>query len=319
MTMQAVTAENVKRATREAYGDALVELGRTRDDIVVLDADLSKSTMTVRFAKEFPDRFFNCGIAEQNMIGTAAGLAAAGLVPFASTFAVFATGRAYDQIRQSIAYPRTNVKICASHAGLTVGADGATHQALEDIALMRALPNMSVVVPADDLETLQAVKAAAEHVGPVYVRLGRHPVPRVMGSDYRFALGRSSTVRSGGDVAIFACGVGVSLALSAAEIMRDRGLDAEVVNVSSIKPIDVETIVSSARKCRRVVTVEEHSVIGGLGGAIAEVLSENEPVPMRRVGVPDCFGQSGGPEELLREYGLSPERIAEVAESLVKG
>ncbi|MGE5484552.1 MAG: transketolase family protein [Ignavibacteriales bacterium] len=306
------------KATREAYGEALLQLGRERPDIVVLDADLSKSTMTAKFGKEFPDRFFNAGIAEANLIGTAAGLALGGLVPFASTFAVFATGRVYDQIRQSVAYPALGVKVCATHAGITVGADGATHQSIEDIALMRVLPNMTVIVPADDVETVQAIRAAAAHPGPVYVRLGRHPVPRVTPDQYRFEIGRAATIREGGDVCIFACGVCVSIALDAAQALEKRGINAEVVNVSTIKPLDVEAIVRAARKCGRAVTVEEHNVIGGLGGAVCEELAERCPVPVRRVGIPDVFGQSGAPGELLKEYGLTAEDVAKAAEDLVR-
>ncbi len=305
-----------RRATREAYGETLVQLGRERPDIVVLDADLSKSTMTAKFAKEFPGRFFNAGIAEANLIGTAAGLAFGGLVPFASTFAVFATGRVYDQIRQSIAYPALGVKICATHAGITVGADGATHQSIEDIALMRVLPNMTVIVPADDIETCQAIRAAASHPGPVYVRLGRHPVPRVMPEQYRFEIGGAATIREGEDVSIFACGVCVSTSLDAALILRERGIRAEVIDVSTIKPLDVQGIVRSARKCGRAVTVEEHNVIGGLGSAVCEVLSEYCPIRVRRLGMQDVFGQSGAPGELLEEYGLTAEDIVRAVEEL---
>ncbi|MCR4398006.1 MAG: transketolase family protein [Firmicutes bacterium] len=309
-------AGSPKTATREAYGKALVELGRARPDVVVLDADLSKSTMTARFAREFPDRFYNVGIAEQNLMGTAAGLALGGLTPFASTFAVFAAGRAYDQVRQSIAYPGLNVKICATHAGITVGADGATHQAIEDIALMRVLPNMTVIVPADDVETEQAVKTAASHEGPVYIRLGRHPVPRVTPEGYEFEVGKATVLRQGDDVALVACGIGVSIALSAAEMLAARGIRAAVLNVSTIKPLDARTIVSAAERCGRVVTIEEHSTIGGLGGAVCELLSERRPVAVRRVGVPDVFGQSGPPDELLRFYGLTPENVVSAVEEM---
>ncbi len=315
-----MTTESTKQpkvATREAYGNALVELGRRRGDVVALDADLSKSTMTAKFAKEFPDRFFNVGIAEANLMGTAAGLALGGLVPFASTFAVFAAGRAYDQVRQSIAYPAVGVKICATHAGLTVGPDGATHQALEDIALMRALPNMTVIVPADGVETAQVVEAAAHQLGPVYVRLGRHPVPRVSPEGYRFRVGRAAVLRDGRDVAVVACGVCVSAALEAADDLAARGVSARVLNASSIKPLDSETIVAAARECGRVVTVEEHSVIGGLGEAVCGLLSQEFPVPVRVLGVKDVFGQSGNPDELLEYYGLTPRDIVEAADSLL--
>ncbi|NPV69667.1 MAG: transketolase family protein [Firmicutes bacterium] len=312
-----MTSQAAKAATREAYGNALVELGRKRKDIVVLDADLSKSTMTVKFAREFPGRFLNAGIAEANLMGTAAGLALGGLVPFASTFAVFATGRAYDQIRQSIAYPGVSVKICATHAGLTVGPDGATHQSLEDIALMRVLPNMTVIVPADDLETAQVIETAADHPGPVYVRLGRHPVRRVSPEGYGFEIGRAAVLREGNDVAILACGVCVSAALSAADELAVRGVSVRVLNVSTIKPLDGEAIVAAARDCGRVVTVEEHSVIGGLGGAVCELLSQEFPVPVRVMGVKDVFGQSGTPDELLEYYGLTAADIVGAVDSLL--
>lgn len=300
-------------ATRDAYGEVLVEIGAAIPEVVVLDADLSKSTKTAKFAERFPERFFNMGIAEQNLMGTAAGLAAAGKIPFASTFAIFATGRAFEQIRNSIAYPHLNVKIAATHAGLTVGEDGGSHQATEDIAVMRAIPNMTVLVPADAVETKKAVWAAVRHDGPVYIRLGRPAVPQIFGDDYEFAIGRAVLLREGGDVAIMATGIMVAEALQAADLLAEEGIAASVVNVSSIKPLDVETIVSVARRCGAVVTAEEHNILGGLGGAIAEVLAENHPVPMVRVGVRDVFGRSGTPEALLEAYGLTARDIHRAA------
>ena len=269
-----------KIATREAYGKALAQLGAEDERIVVLDADLSGSTKTALFAKEFPHRFFNIGIAEADMMGAAAGLAAAGKVPFASTFAIFAAGRCYDQIRTSIAYPNLNVKIAATHAGLTVGEDGATHQMNEDIALMRALPNLTVLVPADAPEAAAMTRWAAEHQGPVYLRLGRAAVPTVNGEDYQLQPGRAQVLRDGDDLVIFACGYMVHQALEAAADLADRGISAAVVNVHTIKPLDAETVVKYARRCGAVVTAEEHSIIGGLGGAIAEVLGEEHPTPV---------------------------------------
>jgi transketolase len=306
-----------KIATRDAYGEALVELGRERRDVVVLDADLSKSTKTASFAKIFPERFFNMGIAEANLMGTAAGLAAAGKTPFVSTFAVFATGRAFDQVRNSIAYPHLNVKICATHAGITVGEDGASHQSIEDIALMRSLPGMTVIVPADGPETKQAVRAAAEHKGPVYIRLGRSGVPVLFDSDYKFTIGRAAVLRQGEDVALLACGIMVAEALEAARQLAEKGIRAAVLNVSTIKPLDVEAVVKAARATGAVVTCEEHSVIGGLGSAVAEVLGEEYPVPLERVGIRDTFGQSGKPAELLEHYGLTAAHIVRTAERAV--
>ncbi|HHV58506.1 MAG TPA: transketolase family protein [Firmicutes bacterium] len=303
-----------KVATRDAYGEALVELGRERKDIVVLDADLSKSTKTAGFAKIFPERFFNMGIAEANLMGTAAGLAAAGKVPFVSTFAVFAAGRAFDQVRNSIAYPHLNVKICATHAGITVGEDGASHQSIEDLALMRALPGMTVIVPADGPETKQAVRAAAAHNGPVYIRLGRSGVPVLFDADYEFTIGRAAVLRRGEDVALFACGIMVAEALQAARQLAEKGIRAAVLNVSTLKPLDEEAVVALARQTGAVVTCEEHNIIGGLGSAVAEVLGEKCPVPLERVGVRDVFGQSGKPAELLEHYGLTAAHIAAAAE-----
>lgn len=294
-----------KIATREAYGQALVALGRENADVVVLDADLSKSTKTIEFKKAFPERFFDMGIAEANMVGTAAGLAAAGKTPFCSTFAVFATGRTYDQIRQSVAYPHLNVKIAATHAGLTVGEDGASHQSVEDIALMRVLPGMTVFVPADAVEVHGAVAAAVRIDGPVYIRLGRMAVPILHSDDFKFVPGRAVELRPGTDVTIIACGIMVAEALKAAEDLAVEGVSAAVLNIHTIKPLDVAAVTEAARKTGAVVTAEEHSIIGGLGSAVAEALVENCPVPLVRVGVRDTFGESGKPDELLLKYGLT--------------
>jgi transketolase len=304
-------------ATREAYGQALLELGRRRSDVVVLDADLSKSTRTSLFAAEFPLRFFNMGISEADMMGTAAGLAASGYLPFASTFAVFATGRAYDQIRSSIAYPRLNVKIAASHAGITVGEDGASHQALEDLALMRVLPNMTVLVPADGPQTAQAVEAAAAYDGPVYLRLGRPKVPPVVPPALPFVLGKAQLLRQGRDLTFVAAGIMTGLAMEAAAMLQAEGLDAAVLNLHTIKPLDKEGLVQQAVLTGAVVTAEEHSVIGGLGGAVAELLAENHPVPVLRAGVQDTFGQSGTPDGLMQKYGLTVQALVQLARRVV--
>lgn len=309
-----------KIATREAYGAALVELGRKNPDVVVLDADLAKSTKTADFGKEFPARFFDMGIAEQNMIGTAAGLAAAGKVPFASSFAVFATGRVYDQVRNSIAYPRLNVKIAATHAGITVGEDGASHQMVEDIALMRALPNMTVFVPADAVETRAAVMAAAEMDGPVYIRLGRSGVPVLHDeNNFKFEPGRAVTLRDGSDVTVVACGIMAAAALEAAEQLAGEGVSVRVLDVHTIKPLDVQAVVDAAKATGAVVTAEEHNIIGGLGSAVTEALAENHPVPVRRVGVQDTFGESGKPAELLEKYGLTPANIIQAVRTVSRG
>lgn len=305
-------------ATREAYGQALVALGQENGDVVVLDADLSKSTKTIEFKKVFPERFFDMGIAEANMVGTAAGLAAAGKTPFCSTFAVFATGRTYDQIRQSVAYPQLNVKIAATHAGLTVGEDGASHQSVEDIALMRVLPGMTVFVPADAVEVHGAVAAAARIDGPVYIRLGRFPVPVLHGDDFEFVPGRAVELRQGSDVTIIACGIMVAEALQAAEDLSAEGINATVLNIHTVKPLDEAAITRAARQTGAVVTAEEHSIIGGLGSAVAEVLVENCPVPMVRVGVRDTFGESGKPGELLVKYGLTAADIASAVRAVLK-
>ncbi len=303
---------------RKQYGRALVELGKERGDIVVLDADLSSSTRTADFAAAFPERFFNCGIAEQNMMDTAAGLAASGKTVFASTFAVFGTGRCYDQIRQSIAYPNLNIKIVASHAGITVGGDGASHQIIEDIALMRVLPNMTVIVPVDSPETYKVVKAIAKTKGPVYVRLGRADVPTITDANTPFNMSRADVMREGKDVTLIGTGIMVSKCLQAAEELAKHGVDARVVNLHTIKPIDEKTIVKAARETGAVVTAEEHSVMMGMGSAVAMVLVENFHAPMKRVGIPDVFGESGDCNELMERYGLTVEYIVEAAHDVLK-
>ncbi len=307
-----------KIATRDAYGDALVSLGKRRNDIVVLDADLSGSTKTAKFAKVFPDRFYNIGIAEQDMMGTAAGLAIAGKLPFVSTFAVFATGRAWEQVRQSICYPNLSVKIVASHSGITVGEDGGSHQSVEDIAVMRVIPNMTVIVPADGPETLQAVEAAAEYKGPCYVRVGRNKVPTLFGQDYTFKIGKAHVFSEGRDAMIIATGIMVSESLKARDLLKAEGIDAGVINMSTIKPLDAEAVITAAKRCGAIVTAEEHSIIGGLGGAVAEVLAESAPVPLVRVGIRDAFGTSGDSEELLKHYGISAENIAASVKEVMK-
>ncbi len=305
-------------ATRVAYGKELLELGKTNPNIVVLDADLCGSTQTKFFAKEFPNRFFNMGIAEQNMIGVAAGLSTCGKIPFASSFAMFATGRAWEFVRNAVCHNEFNVKICASHAGLTVGEDGGSHQMIEDLALMRVIPHMTVIVPADATETKLATRAIADFKGPVYMRLGRSNVPVLFDEkDYKFEIGKAHVIKAGIDVSIFACGVMVSRALWAQEILEKEGISAEVINVSSIKPLDKETILASVKKTGCAVTCEEHNVIAGLGDAIAGVLSENLPSPLKKIGVQDVFGQSGKGDELLIHYGLSKEKIAEAAKEVI--
>lgn len=306
------------KATREAYGETLKELGAKIPEIVVLDADLSASTKTAVFAKAFPDRFFDTGIAEGNMMSVAAGLAASGKIPFASTFAVFGAGRAYEQIRNSICYPNLNVKVAVTHAGLTVGEDGATHQMLEDIALMRALPNMTVVVPADAAETAQVIRWAASYQGPVYIRMGRAKVEDVISPDAEFVPGKSTTLADGSDITIMACGIMTQQALQAAKMLAEEGISARVINMSSIKPIDEEAIVKAAKETGAIVTCEEHTVMGGLGSAVAEVVVRQCPVPLAMVGTEDVFGQSGKASEVLKVYGLTPEHIALEAKKLVE-
>ncbi|MCL6430063.1 MAG: transketolase family protein [Anaerolineae bacterium] len=295
--------------TRVAYGEALLALGRARPDVVVLDADLYRSTRTVLFAEAFPERFYDLGIAEQDMVSTAAGLAASGHIPYCNSFAMFITARCYDQTRIQIAYPGLPVKLVGSSAGLTQGPDGASHQSLEDVSLMRGLPNMAVVVPADDVETRQATLAIAEWPGPVYLRLGRYPTPRLFDESYRFEMGHMVRMRDGGDLVLFACGHMVAKALEAAELLVRDGLEARVVNVSTIKPLDVEAVRREAAGVQRAFTVEEHSITGGLGSAVCEVLAEEARVPVTRLGVRDRFGESGLADELLEKHGLQPEGI----------
>ncbi|QQY80039.1 transketolase [Keratinibaculum paraultunense] len=304
-------------ATREAYGEALKELGGKNKDIVVLDADLSGSTKTAIFAKAYPDRFFNVGIAEQNLMATAAGLATTGKIPFASTFAVFATGRAFEIVRTSICYPKLNVKIAATHAGLTVGEDGATHQALEDLSLMRSLPNMVVLSPADAVEAKQCVYKAVEHIGPVYIRLGRSKVPVIFDEDYKFEIGKGVKLREGEDITLIATGVMVAKALSAAEILAEEGISARVINMSTIKPIDKDIIIKAAKETKGIVTIEEHTIIGGLGSAVSEVVSQESPTYVERIGTMDTFGESGDGESLLEKYGLNEQNIIKKAKKIL--
>lgn len=303
-------ADIIKCATRDAYGKALVHLGETNDKVLVLDADLAAATKTGMFKKAFPERFIDCGIAEANMMGVAAGLATTGYTVFASSFAMFAAGRAFEQIRNSICYPNINVKIGATHAGISVGEDGASHQCCEDISLMRTIPGMVIVNPADDVEAYQAVLAAAEYEGPMYMRFGRLAVPRVNDENtYKFELGKGVTLKGGNDVTIVATGLMVNEALLAAEELKAENIDARVINIHTIKPIDKELIIKAAKETGVIVTAEEHSIIGGLGSAVCEVLSENYPVPVIRVGVNDTFGKSGPAVELLHQFGLDSENI----------
>ena len=311
-------ADVKKVATRQSYGEALVALGAEHDDFVVFDADLAAATQTGKFRAAYPERFFDAGIAESNMIGLAAGVATTGRVAFASSFAMFAAGRAFEQVRNSVGYPHLNVKICATHAGISVGEDGATHQCNEDIALMRAIPGMTVVCPSDDVEAKAAVRAAYETDGPFYVRLGRLAVPVINDSpDYSFELGKGTVLREGTDVSIVATGLMVAVALEAAEVLAGRGVSAEVVNIHTIKPLDEELVRASAAKCGRVVTCEEHSVIGGLGDAVLAALSES-PVPVRKVGVNDVFGESGPAVDLLAKYGLDAAGVVSQVEDFLK-
>ncbi|MCQ4021782.1 MULTISPECIES: transketolase family protein [unclassified Ruminococcus] len=312
-------AETVNKATRESFGMALCEIAKTNKDIVVLDADLSGSTKTAMFQKAFPERFFNCGIAEGNMISTAAGLAACGKIPFAASFAMFATGRAYEQIRNSVAYPHLNVKIAGSHAGISVGEDGATHQCCEDIALMKTLPGMVILNPADHWEMTEAVKAAVEYDGPVYLRLGRLAVDSFNDPDnYSFTLGKGITLHEGDDITIIATGIVVKDALEAAEQLEAQGIHARLINMHTIKPIDEDIIVKAAKETGRIVTVEEHNVVGGLGDSVCDVTARKCPVPVTKIGIQDRFGYSGPAKELLKLFGLSKENIAKVVSDIVK-
>ena len=303
-------ADVIKKATRESYGEALRDLADEYKDLVVLDADLAAATKTAIFKKAHPDRFFDCGIAEANMMGVAAGLAACGKIPFASTFAMFAAGRAFEIVRNSIGYPHLNVKIGATHAGISVGEDGATHQCNEDIALMRTIPGMTIINPADDVEAKAAVKAALDFNGPVYMRFGRLAVPVINDTpDYKFEIGKGIVLREGKDLTIVANGLCVAASLEAAEKLAADGIEARVINIHTIKPLDEELIVAAAKETGKVVTVEEHSVIGGLGGAVCECLAEKAPVPVKRIGVNDVFGESGPAVALLEKYGLDAEGI----------
>lgn len=310
----------VKRiATRESFGNALIELGREHEELVVLDADLAGATKTAMFQKVFPERHIDCGIAEANMIGVAAGLAATGKVPFASSFAMFAAGRAFEQIRNSVAYPKLNVKIGATHAGISVGEDGATHQCNEDIALMRMLPGMVVINPADDVEARAAVKAAFEYVGPVYLRFGRLAVPVVNDeSNYHFEIGKGIVLREGNDVALIATGLEVYETLEAAKMLEKDGIQAKVINIHTIKPLDEELVVSAAEQCKKVVTIEEHSVIGGLGSAVCDVLCEKMPCKVMKIGINDVFGESGPALELIAKYGLDAKSIYKKVKTFVE-
>lgn len=311
-------ADVKKIATRQSYGEELVALGAEHDDFVVLDADLAAATQTGKFKAAYPDRFFDAGIAESNMIGIAAGVATTGRVAFASTFAMFAAGRAFEQIRNSVGYPHLNVKVCATHAGISVGEDGATHQCNEDIALMRTIPGMTVVVPADDTEARAAVRAAYETDGPFYVRLGRLAVPVINDPEtYKFELGKGVVMREGTDVTIVACGLMVGEALEAAERLAAEGVSAEVINMHTIKPIDADLIAASAAKTGHVVTAEEHSVVGGLGSAVCEVLSQRCPTPVRMVGIQDTFGESGPAVELLHKYGVDADHVVSAAREVL--
>lgn len=308
----------MKRATRESYGSALVELGKEREDIVVFDADLSKATKSETFRKSYPNRHFNVGIAEQNMVGMAAGIASTGKVPFATTFAVFAAGRSFEVIRNSVCYPKANVKIAATHAGITVGPDGGSHQAIEDMALMCSLPNMVVLSPADDIEAMKCVKAAANINSPVYLRFGRVAVDDIYDEDYDFQIGKGSELKKGSDVAIIATGIMVDKALKAAKELELEGISARVINISTIKPIDEEIIIKAARETKGIVTVEEHSIIGGLGDRVSSVVCDNYPTVVKKIGVKDTFGESGSPDDLMKKYGLTVENIKETVKKIIK-
>ena len=301
--------ENIKKATRQSYGEALLELGKENKNIVVFDADLSTATKTNIFAKEFPERFYDMGIAEQNMISTAAGMSTCGKIPYASTFAVFAAGRAYDQIRNSVCYPKLNVKICATHAGVTVGEDGATHQMIEDISLMRTLPNMTVLSTSDDVQTKWAVKEISKINGPVYLRLSRLATPIIYGENQKFEIGKAVQIGEGTDATIFATGVTVSEAIRAQEILENMGIRVRVVDIHTVKPIDKDMVIKCAKETKKLISVEDHNVIGGLGSAISEVLTEEYPVKLVRMGINDTFGKSGKAIELMQYFGITAENI----------
>ncbi len=304
--------ENIKKATRQSYGEALLELGKENEQIVVFDADLASATKTNLFAKEFPNRFFDMGIAEQNMISTAAGMATCGKIPYASTFAVFAAGRAYDQIRNSVCYPKLNVKICATHAGITVGEDGATHQMIEDISLMRTLPNMTVISTSDDIQTKWAVKEISKINGPVYLRLSRLATPVIYDENQKFEIGKAVQIGEGTDATIFATGVTVSEALKAQEELKIKGIDVRVVDIHTIKPIDRDIIVKCAKETKRLISIEDHNIIGGLGSAISEVLTDEYPVKLTRLGINDTFGKSGKATELMEYFGITANDIVQL-------
>ena len=311
-------SEVKKIATRESYGNALAEVGKEHEDVIVLDADLAAATKTGVFKKAFPERHIDCGIAECNMISVAAGIATTGKVPFASSFAMFAAGRAFEQVRNSIGYPKLNVKIGATHAGISVGEDGATHQCNEDIALMRTIPGMVVINPADDVEAKAAVKAAYEHVGPVYLRFGRLAVPVINDNeDYKFESGKAVTLREGTDVTIIATGLPVSEALDAAEKLAADGISAEVINIHTIKPLDEEAVIKAAAKTGKIVTVEEHSIIGGLGSAVCDVVAQKAPAKVLKIGINDVYGESGPAKELVKKYGLDADSIYEKVKAFV--
>ena len=303
--------ENTKKATRQSYGEALLELGKENENVVVFDADLSTATKTSLFAKEFPDRFFDMGIAEQNMISTAAGMATCGKIPYASTFAVFAAGRAYDQIRNSVCYPKLNVKICATHAGITVGEDGATHQMIEDISLMRTLPNMTVISTSDDVQTKWAVKEISKINGPVYLRLSRLATPVIYDENQKFEIRKAVQIGDGNDATIFATGVTVSEAIKAQEILKEKGINVRVVDVHTIKPIDKEMIIKCAKETKKLISIEDHNIIGGLGSAISEVLTDEYPTKLVRLGIKDTFGKSGKATELMKYFGITAGDLAE--------
>ncbi|MBK6604996.1 MAG: transketolase family protein [Leptospiraceae bacterium] len=306
------------KATRDAYGEALAELGSENESVVVLDADLSGSTKTSVFKKKFPNRFFNMGVAEQNLVGHAAGMALTGLIPFASSFAMFLAGRAWEVVRNSVAYPNLNVKLVASHGGITLGEDGASHQIVEDFAIMRVIPGMTVICPADFNETKLVIKKIAEYKGPVYVRVGRPPIPLIQRENYQFEIGKGELLSEGKDILIVACGLLVGESIKAVEVLHAKGISATLINMATIKPIDNELILKHARICRAVVTCEEHSVIGGLGSAVSELLAEEFPVPVLKLGMKDVFGKSGTWSELLDYFGLRSEKIAALAQKAVK-
>ena len=305
------------KATRESYGEALIQIGYENKNIVVLDADLSKSTKTNGFKKEFPDRFFNAGIAEQNLMGMAAGMSNIGLIPFASTFAVFATGRAFEIIRNSICYPKANVKIAATHAGITVGEDGGSHQSIEDIALMCSLPNMTVIVPADHREAMEATKAAAMMEGPVYLRFGRCNTEDIFDDSYKFEIGKGTEIKKGDDAAIIATGMMVQKAIEAAKYLESEGIHVRVINISTIKPIDKEIIIKAAKETKGIVTAEEHSIIGGLGSMVSSVVCDKYPCKVKMIGIEDKFGESGTPAELMKAYGLDTEHVVKAVEKVL--